>query len=157
VRTCNFLVSSHSLLLLWLSVIFQYYSLLLLMMLTLLKVICARGKAAKDHPGNQWFRSLVAVHIQEYAVCESKLEKSFVVSKVLKQVRKASPKGGFVKSVKGKYWEVGDRLSREKIGQVRHGNGHTPTNKQEQQPKMCVANMSYIYLEKICSLLDVSL
>lgn len=84
----------------------------------IIKVICARGKAAKDHPGNQWFRSLVEEHIQEYAVCESKLEKSFVVSKVLKRVRQASPHGGFVKSLKGKYWEVGDRLSREKIGQV---------------------------------------
>jgi hypothetical protein len=81
-------------------------------------VICARGKAAKDHPGNQWFRSLVEEHIQEYSMCECKLDKSFVVSKVLKRVRQASPHGGFVKRLKGKFWEVGDRLSREKIGQV---------------------------------------
>ncbi|CAB9500999.1 Nitrilase family, member 2 [Seminavis robusta] len=82
-------------------------------------VICKRGKAAKDHPGNKWFRSLIQEHIQEYSECETKLDKSFVVSKVLKRVRKASPQGGFVKEFQGgTYWEVGDRLSREKIGQT---------------------------------------
>ena len=80
-------------------------------------VICARGKAAKDHSGNVWFRDLIGQYIQEYSECETKLDKSFLVSKIIKIVRKESPQGGFIKRVGGVYYDVGDRLSREKIGQ----------------------------------------
>lgn len=88
-------------------------------------VICARGKAAKDHLGNLWFRSLIEEHIQEYSECESKLDKSFLVSKVMKLVRRKSPQGGFVKNFNGRWYEVGDRLSREKIGQTFRDMLHT--------------------------------
>lgn len=70
------------------------------------------GKAVKAHSGNRWFRSLVETHLQEYSECESKLEKSFVVSKVIKIVRKQSPNGGFVKNLDGSWYEVGDKIAR---------------------------------------------
>jgi len=89
-------------------------------------VICARGKAAKQHPGNQWFRSLVKENLEDYSAAESKLEKSFVVSKIIKTVRKrGTPNGGFVKKLQAGWFEVGDRLSREKIGQAFRDALHT--------------------------------
>lgn len=89
-------------------------------------VICARGKTARDHPGNVWFRALIESHMEEYAQCETKLDKSFLVSNIIKLVRREAPEGGFVKNfADGTWYEVGDRLSREKIGQTFRDMLHT--------------------------------
>lgn len=75
------------------------------------------GKEAKKHPGNLWFRSLIESHLEEYSECTTKLEKSFVVSKIIKTVRNKSENGGFIRKVDGIWYDVGDRNAREKIGQ----------------------------------------
>mmetsp|Transcript_14540 Transcript_14540/g.35162 ORF Transcript_14540/g.35162 Transcript_14540/m.35162 type:complete len:199 (-) Transcript_14540:60-656(-) len=80
-------------------------------------VICARGKEAKNHTGNQRFRQKIGESTQEYASATSRLYKSLVVTSVVNWVRDASPNGGFVKEIDGMWYEVGDHLAREKVGQ----------------------------------------
>ena len=85
-------------------------------------VICAKGKQAKQHPANRLLKCLVQSHLDEYDECPSKLERSFVVSKIIKLIRQ---EGGFVRSIAGKWCDVGDRNAREKIGQAFRDSLHT--------------------------------
>jgi hypothetical protein len=80
-------------------------------------VVCAKGKEAKQHSANQLLQSLVKQHLADYSSCSSKLERSFIVSKVIKIVRNGG-EGGFVRKMNGAWFEVGDRNAREKIGQA---------------------------------------
>ena len=82
-----------------------------------LDVICARGNRALQHPGNKRFRAIIQSRLQEYSNTTTKLEKSFIVSEVVRYVRQSSPEGGFVKELAGVWYEVGDHLAREKVGQ----------------------------------------
>lgn len=81
-------------------------------------VICARGKDAKNHSGNIKFRQRIEESREAYAQAGSRLYKSLVVSSVVNWVREASPNGGFVKEIDGIWYEVGDHLAREKVGQA---------------------------------------
>lgn len=82
-----------------------------------LDVICARGKAAKNHPGNKRFRHLIHMSLEEYSAAETKLAKSLIVSSIVDNIRLSSPDGGFVREEDGVWYEVGDHVSREKVGQ----------------------------------------
>lgn len=84
---------------------------------TSLDVICARGKEAYNHPGNIRFRTLVQDQLHNYQSSTSKMAKSHIVREIIESVRRASPKGGFVKKVNGKWFDVGERARREKTGQ----------------------------------------
>lgn len=82
-------------------------------------VICGRGKKCYQHIGNENFRKRVMLMLGEYNNAKTKLDKSGVLSAVVQQVRQASPEGGFVKQdEKGKWFEVGDFLAREKTSQA---------------------------------------
>ena len=85
-------------------------------------VICAKGKQAKQHPANRFLKSLVQAHLVEYSECPSKLERSFLVSKMIKMIRQ---QGGFVRNIDGTWCDVGDRNAREKIGQAFRDSLHT--------------------------------
>ena len=89
-------------------------------------VICGRGKHCFNHPGNRKFRYLVETFLSSYAEASCKLEKSIVVSRIVDEVRRNSPNGGFVKQDynSGHWREVGDRLAREKVGQVLRDSLH---------------------------------
>jgi hypothetical protein len=78
-------------------------------------VICAKGKQAKAHSGNRMLRFLVESNLQDYSECPSKLERSFIVSQIIKSIRQ---NGGFVRSVNERWYDVSDRNAREKIGQM---------------------------------------
>jgi hypothetical protein len=80
-------------------------------------VICGRGKSARDHQGNQLFRVAVEFAIDRYSEASTKIEKSLVVSKIVESIREKSPDGGFVKKESGRWFEVGDHMAREKVGQ----------------------------------------
>lgn len=81
-----------------------------------LDVICGRGSTGRNHPGNIRFGKIVAENVEKYSRA-SKLEKSVIVSSIVEKIREASPEGGFVKK-EGKAWfEAGDFLAREKVGQ----------------------------------------
>ena len=83
-------------------------------------VICAKGKAARNHSGNVFFRRLIKDALPIYASAGSKFEKSMIVSEVVDEVRSrcSANGGGFVKSDRnGGFFEVGDHIAREKVGQ----------------------------------------
>jgi hypothetical protein len=81
-------------------------------------VICARGKEATDHSGNKYYWSLVNRAVERYSKASNKYHKTIIVSEIIDEVRSRSPEGGFVKKQQdGLYYEVGDHLAREKVGQ----------------------------------------
>ena len=80
-------------------------------------VICARGKRALESEGNRHMRTLVDERLDEYCKATTKIAKSVIVSEIVDSVREASPNGGFVKEIDGRWFEVGDNIAREKIGQ----------------------------------------
>ena len=93
-------------------------------------VICAKGRSAKRHSSNVFLKSLVQAHLSEYSSCPSKLERSFIVSKIINLVRsQIDPKdgspGGFVRLVDGIWYDINDRNAREKIGQSFRDSLHT--------------------------------
>ena len=90
-----------------------------------LDVICARGKLIYDHEGNRRFRELVKHHLPTYSECVTKMQKTRLVSHIIETVRRRSPEGGFVKNVKGQWYEVGDRRAKEKTGQTMRDLLHT--------------------------------
>lgn len=81
-------------------------------------VICARGKEAKQHHGNLFYRSLVDGAMEKYGKAPTKYYRTLIVSSIIEEVRYHSPGGGFVKQyLDGQWYEVGDHLAREKVGQ----------------------------------------
>ena len=82
-------------------------------------VICAKGKDARNHEGNKFFRKLIQNALPIYKEASSKFEKSMIVSEVIDEIRSRTQiDGGFVKpDGNGGYMEVGDHLAREKVGQ----------------------------------------
>lgn len=80
-------------------------------------VICARGKVAQRHSGNERLRAIIESNVHEYAYAPTKLSKSTIVSSILDAVRDGNPRGGFVKYEGGAWHDVGDLVAREKIGQ----------------------------------------
>lgn len=78
-------------------------------------VICSRGKTAKNHPGNQYYVSVIQEYSERYANTEGKLGKSLIVSEIIDTIRRNSPAGGFVRKDGEKWFEVGDWTAREKV------------------------------------------
>ncbi|CAB9502990.1 Nitrilase family, member 2 [Seminavis robusta] len=83
-------------------------------------VICGRGKECYGHVGNKRLKVLVNASLERYSATKSKMEKTLIVTSIVDSVREASPSGGFVKQdPKTKSWyEVGDAVAREKVGQL---------------------------------------
>ena len=83
-------------------------------------VICAWGKAAKEHPGYIRYRNVVKENLVRYDSSVTKVERTSIVTDIVDYVRSHSPKGGFVKkdTETGRWYEVGDHIAREKVGQV---------------------------------------
>lgn len=77
-------------------------------------VICGRGKATQDHPGNKRYREIIKENLKEYMNAKTKMDKSLVVSKVVDQIHEDG--GNFVKkNAKTKKWGVVDEdFAREK-------------------------------------------
>jgi hypothetical protein len=79
-------------------------------------VICGNKRAYFNSVGNSRFRVICKMHAEEYRTAQTKNEKSYVVSNVMKILRNACPVGSFVTLEKGRWWEVSDRTAREKVG-----------------------------------------
>jgi hypothetical protein len=82
-------------------------------------VICARGKAAWNHIGNRRFRVTIDMFFSKYKVATTKVTKSLLVMQIVDIFRENSPRGGFVRqdNMTGRWFEVGDAIAREKVGQ----------------------------------------
>ena len=75
-------------------------------------VICARGKKAFTHLGNQRYREIVAMNIGAYTSAECKNGKSSIVWTIVEQVR-SGMNGDFVKFCLRKqlWYRIGDVAS----------------------------------------------
>ena len=79
-------------------------------------VIRGRGKLALMHPGNKYFRSLVERASIDYSKTTSRMERSYIVTGIVKEIK--SKGNGFIKQTsQGEWVPVSDSLAREKIGQ----------------------------------------
>jgi hypothetical protein len=79
-------------------------------------VICGNKRTYFNSVGNSRFRVICKMHAEEFRNAQSKHEKSYVVSNVMKILSSACPVGSFVTLEKGRWWEVSDRTAREKVG-----------------------------------------
>jgi hypothetical protein len=80
-------------------------------------IICGNKRKYFNSVGNRRFRILVKMYIQQYLDAPGKLEKSFIVTKVMNIIREAQPVGAFVSLEKdGRWYEVSERTAREKVG-----------------------------------------
>lgn len=77
-----------------------------------LSVICGRGRQ-HIHIGNQRFRMLAGTFVREYSRADTKTTKAALVLNIVTMIRQAG--GTFCKYEKGIWFEVGDRLAREKV------------------------------------------
>ena len=94
-------------------------------------VICARGKEARNHPGNVLMRSLVDRSVRAYESAQTRTDKTKVVSEILCQfgwspslnrfpcTSDGEEVGGFVKQdgVTGRWYTIDEASAREKICQ----------------------------------------
>jgi hypothetical protein len=67
--------------------------------------------------GNIQYRLNVERTLEQYSAASTKLEKSQIVSGIVDSIRESSRYGGFVKEEDGRWFEVGDHIAREKVGQ----------------------------------------
>jgi hypothetical protein len=82
-------------------------------------VIIGRAKTCKDAVGNQRLRVLAELHLPKYSGATCKVDKSTVVTDLVKAVRAGCPTGGaFIKFHNQRWWEVDNRKAREKVGYV---------------------------------------
>jgi hypothetical protein len=81
-------------------------------------VICSRGADCFNNPGNKYFRSKLGEHLEEYSRAPNKMKKGIIVSSIIDEIREHG--GAFVRqdTGSGRWFEVGDRLAREKTGQA---------------------------------------
>ena len=105
-------------------------------------VLCGRGKDCFNHVGNRRFRLLVDINLPKYAAAKSKLAKTTIVVGILDAIREGTNHvGGFVKlnPKTNRWFEVGDEVAREKIGQqfrVAMAATTKPTPKTKKESKM---------------------
>ena len=88
-------------------------------------VLVGRSRDCQDHPGNQRLRVIVRAHLKEYNQATDKIGKTAIVSKVIDAIRAGNPMGHFVKKEQGRYYEVGERTARERIGAMFRDNLHS--------------------------------
>lgn len=81
-------------------------------------VLIGRGKRHGNVPGNKKLRDMATKILPKYANARSKSEKTKLVSTLINQVICKCPVGSFIRSDAGRWWEVNDKLVREKVGYV---------------------------------------
>jgi hypothetical protein len=78
-------------------------------------VIIGKGKMPAQASGNKRLRVLVNLQIENYGNAKFKRDKSFIVTNILHTIQELCPVGAFAKFDGERWWEVSDRISREKI------------------------------------------
>jgi hypothetical protein len=79
-------------------------------------IICGNKRKYFNSIGNRRFRVIVKTFLQQYLDAHDKVNKSFVVSKVMNIIRDACPMGAFVTQENGRWYEASERTAREKVG-----------------------------------------
>ena len=84
-------------------------------------VIIGRGKRIRNHSGNKRFYALIAAELRTYAGAPSKTEKSYILAKVLEDIRAWNPQRlGFVKlnPATGRWHSPKDSVARVTVAQA---------------------------------------
>ena len=84
-------------------------------------VIIGRGKRIRNHSGNKRFYALIAAELRTYASAPSKTEKSYILAKVLEDIREwNSRRLGFVKlnPATGRWHSPKDSVARVTVAQA---------------------------------------
>jgi len=79
-------------------------------------VLCGRGSKCTKSTGNQNLKRLVLNYLKPYSEATNKVEKTSIVSAIIRSVKEQAPNGAFIKYEDGAWWEVDDAFAREKIG-----------------------------------------
>jgi hypothetical protein len=79
-------------------------------------VLCGRSRECYEWVGNRRFRTICNMYLQQYLDTQSKLEKSRIVTAVMKAIREGKKSGVFCTFENGRYYEVSQRTAREKVG-----------------------------------------
>jgi len=79
-------------------------------------VVCGRGKGSYNKPGNRRFRSIIRDHVPDYAFAKTKIDKSIVLQSVIDRVKASGDNAMFVRFSKGRWYEISDDRTREKVG-----------------------------------------
>ena len=69
-------------------------------------VVIGRGKVCTDAVGNKRLRVLASNFLEQYASCQTKVEKTEVVSQLVQIVKDGANVGAFVKRINGRWWEM---------------------------------------------------
>jgi hypothetical protein len=111
-------------------------------------VICSPGKEARAHPGTKRFRKILVGYVERYSKTTSKLEKSLLISEIVKYVQE---RGNFIKisADEGGYCLCSEAIAREKVGQglrdLLHKNYRSSCkNKQRNRNRICHDIDNYI-------------
>jgi hypothetical protein len=100
-------------------------------------VICGRGKASYDHPGNHRLRMLASTFAADYSQAGRKLAKSAIVANIVDVIHKGG--GVFCKYERDAWFEVGDDYAREKVSSLfRDKLARTKQNKTQTQHRQLV-------------------
>jgi len=97
-------------------------------------VRCGRGKRINSHEGNIRFREIVTKQKLDYLVApKTRLGKSQIVEKVVAEVRKLDPPGGFLEADEksGLWIEIGDTRAMRKSAQALREDSHAFCKKWE--------------------------
>ena len=80
-------------------------------------VICGRGKIVSNFPGNRRYKDLIQASLGQYIISSTKVEKTLLVTSIIKLIEQSSPEGGFIKRINGAWYKVSSSYAREKCGQ----------------------------------------
>ena len=78
-------------------------------------VVIGRGKICTDAVGNRRLRVLASTFLDQYASCQTKVEKTEVVSQLVQIVRDSAHGGAFVKQINGRWWEMDGPTGKSRI------------------------------------------
>jgi hypothetical protein len=80
------------------------------------ELVQGRSRDCYESVGNRRLRLVCNSFLQQYLDAPGKLEKSRIVTQVMKIIRQNAPVGAFVTFENGRYYEVSERTAREKVG-----------------------------------------
>ena len=103
--------------------------------------VCGRGKTAFNSFGNRRLRILVGNSLKKYRQAEQRNKVQIVLS-IVRQIKEASPFGGFIKKDNdGRWWTVCDEDAYSKVSHLFRDCLASPTN----QPTNQAAETCYQY------------
>lgn len=86
---------------------------------TISDVLCGRGAATNNHPGNLRFRALISLHQDQYLAAQNG-EKAEISRSVVRALRQFDPPGRFLKKEphSGLWFDIGEDKATEKTSQA---------------------------------------